>query len=133
MTLKRLAAKMAPKHAHLISLSEQSGLKNEFCRSDNQVLWQLSVKFQDICQVSVKILAVRNLSVKPIQSLCYEQKSKHKKITERSFSFFFNIYLKTPIFLYSKEIRVTIPTSSILPLNYCGRSYQSSLDCESVP
>ena len=45
MTLKRLAAKMAPQHAHLISLSEQSGLKNEFCRSDNQVLCQLSVKF----------------------------------------------------------------------------------------
>lgn len=36
MTLKRLAAKMAPKHAHLISLSKQSGLKNEFCRSDNR-------------------------------------------------------------------------------------------------
>ena len=72
MTLKRLAAKMDPKNAHLISLSEQSGLKNEFCRSDNQVLCQLSVKVQVICQVSVKILAIRNLSVKPIQSLCYE-------------------------------------------------------------
>ena len=36
-----LTAKMAPKNAHLISLSlEQSGLKNEFCRSDNQVLCQ---------------------------------------------------------------------------------------------
>ena len=92
MTLKRLAAKITLKNAHLITLCEEKSgtvlfkaLKTGFVEnkgqsgplsadSKTQGKCQLSVKFSAICQLSVKILAICQLSVNPIQALfwmCY--------------------------------------------------------------
>ena len=78
MTLKRLAAKITPKNAHLITLSNEKrveqcyfkALKTGFVENKGQS-GPLSAdsKTQGKCQLSVKILAICQLSVNPIQTL----------------------------------------------------------------
>ena len=81
MTLKRLAAKITPKSAHLITLSNEKrveqcyfkALKTGFVENKGQS-GPLSAdsKTQGKCQLSVKILAICQLSVNPIQTLMWE-------------------------------------------------------------
>ena len=78
MTLKRLAAKITPKNAHLITLSNEKrveqcyfkALKTGFVENKGQS-GPLSAdsKTQGKCQLSVKILAICQLSVNRIQTL----------------------------------------------------------------
>ena len=79
MTLKRLAAKITLKNAHLITLCEEKSgtvlfkaLKTGFVENKGQS-GPLSAdsKTQGKCQLSVKFSAICQLSVNPIQTLLF--------------------------------------------------------------
>ena len=87
MTLKCLAAKITPKNAHLITLSDEKtgpmlfkALKRVFLENKGQSGSSSVVgKTQGRCQLSVKILAICQLSLNPIQTLLIPLARRTKK------------------------------------------------------